>query len=86
LNISPLLIIRVIDERLCGRARYEQQQQQQTLQFVPFVPFCGGKTVKDLSATVTFSPACNRVALASGLGRVAMMDLVLERSGVSVVR
>ena len=36
-------------------------------QFVAFV-FSGGRTVKDVSATTTRSPMCNRVAARFGLG------------------
>ena len=48
--------------------------------------FCGSSTVKEVIATVTRSPTCNLVVLASGFGRVAMMALVVCRSGVSVVK
>jgi len=46
----------------------------------------GGSTVKEVKATTTRSPTCNRVALASGFGRVAMMDFVAWLSGGWVVR
>src|SRR5215212_1860612 len=60
----------------------EQLRAYSFVLFVSFVLFCGSKTVNEVIATTTRSRACNRVALASGLGRVAM--IVLARSGVSV--
>ena len=46
----------------------------------------GASTVKEVIATTTRSPMRSLVALASGLGRVAIMDFVDWLSGVSVVR
>ena len=54
-------------------------------QLVLFVPCCGN-TVNEVKATTTRSPMCSLVALASGFGRVAMIDFVVFLSGVSVVR
>lgn len=88
LNITPDLIVSSIDELRRGEATQHQQQKTGKRDVPQFAPFArgGGKTVNDVSATVTRSPSCNRVVLASGFGRVAMIDLAEWRSGVSVVR
>lgn len=88
LNFTPELIVSLIDNLRRREASQHKQQQARPRalpQLAPFEP-CGGKTVNEVSATTTRSPTCSRVALASGFGRVAMIDLVGFRSGVSVVR
>lgn len=87
-HIRPLLVVAA---RLCvGFMDHEEAQKAQDL-YKYFLRhqlrrLCGGSTVNEVSATTTLSPTCNRVVLASGLGRVAMITFVLWRSGVSVVR
>src|SRR5678815_1095371 len=88
LNLTPELVVTAIDNLRRREASQHKQQQARPRappQIPPFGP-CGGKTVNEVSATTTRSPTCKRVALASGFGRVAMIDLVDLRSGVSVVR
>src|SRR6185503_7322957 len=87
LDITPELIVSSID--LCGREAAQHKQEDARTrapsQLAPFAPCCC-KTVNEVSARTTRSPTCNRVVLASGFGRVAMIDLLGFRSGVSVVR
>lgn len=88
LHFRPLLVVAA---QLCAgiMGRKEAQKAQEMDQFClchQLRRLCGGSTVNEASPTTTLSPTCNRVALASGLGRVAMITFVLWRSGVSVVR
>jgi len=82
LNVTPHLI--VVRNSL-RRGEAAQRTKQETNVEDSFQLF-DGRTVNDVSDTTTRSPTCNRVALASGLGRVAMIDFVERLSGVSVVR
>ena len=82
LNVSPLLIVALNSLR---RGEATQRKKQETDVDDSFQLF-DGKTVNDVSPTTTRSPTCNRVALASGFGRVAIIDFVDRLSGVSVVR
>ena len=89
LYVAPQLIVGVVNRlRRYASTQECQQHQSQVRSFAQFVPFVrgGGRTVKDVRATITRSPTCRRVLLASGLGRVAMIDFVGSLSGVSVVK
>jgi len=82
LNVGPELIVALNSLRGGEAAQRTKQETNVEDSFQLF----DGRTVNDVSATTTRSPTCNRVALASGLGRVAIIDLVDRFSGVSVVR
>ena len=82
LNVGPKLSVALNSLR---RGEAAQRTKRKPNIEDPFQLF-DGRTVNEVSATTTRSPTCNRVALASGLGRVAIIDLVERFSGVSVVR
>jgi hypothetical protein len=83
LNVCPLLIVSPQRLRRCEAKKHQQgnAHKRGLPQFVPLA-LCSGRTVNDVSATTTRSPTCNLMALASGLGRVAMIAFVAWLSGV----
>ena len=84
LDVSPLLIVTL--NSLRGREATQCTKEKGNVEDVSQVAPFDGRTVNEVSATTTRSPTCNRVALASGLGRVAIIDLVDCLSGGCVVK